>query len=101
MQLQFTGPNSIERQMASAPPSDSVERQWAGYMAEYDVRQQQHMGGVAYYDSPQRFASAAPMEVSFQQLANAPPSDTFARQYGPPASNPLYAYNQAVAFDQV
>ncbi len=95
-----TGPNSIERQMASAPPSDTVERQWAGYMAEYDVRQQQHMGGVAAYDLPQRFASAAPMEVSFQQMAIASPSDTFARQYGPPASNPLYAYNQAVAFDQ-
>jgi hypothetical protein len=70
-------------------------------MAEYDVRQQQHMGGVAAGYSPQRFAPAAPMGVSFQEMASAPPSDTFARQYGPPASNPLYAYNQAVAFDQV
>ena len=86
--------------MASAPPNDSVERQWAGYMAEYDVRQQQHMGGVAAYVLPERFASAPPMEVSFQQMAIASPSDTFARQYGPPASNPLYAYNQAVASDQ-
>jgi hypothetical protein len=95
MQLQFTGPNSIERQMASAPPSDTVERQWAGYMAAYDVRQQQHMGGSAagYVADhfPQRFAFAAPMETSFQEMASAPPSDTLARQN---------AYNQAVAYDE-
>jgi hypothetical protein len=104
IQLQFTGPNSFERNMASAPPSDSVERQWAGYMAAYDVRQQQHMGGSAAgsvaNSVPQMFASAAPMEISFQEMASAPPSDTVQRQYGLPASNALHAYNQAVAFEQ-
>jgi hypothetical protein len=77
---QFTGPNSTERQMASTPHSDTIERQWAGYMAAYDVRQQQHMGGnAAGYvadNFPQRFAFAAPMETSFQEIESAPPSDT-------------------------
>lgn len=82
--------------MASAPPSDTIERQWAGYMAALDVRQQQHMGGSAagYVadNLPQRFAFAAPMETSFQEyMASAPPSETLARQN---------AYNQAGAYDQ-
>ena len=57
--------NSIEMAMASAPPCDSVERQWGQYMAAYDVRQQEHMGG------------AMPPRHDCYPEASAPPSALF------------------------
>jgi hypothetical protein len=57
--------NSIEMAMASAPPCDSVERQWGQYMAAYDVRQQEHMG------------HAMPPRHDYYPEASAPPSASF------------------------
>jgi hypothetical protein len=124
-------PKSIERAMASAPPSDSVERQqqqWAGYMAAYDARQQEHMraldvaGNAA--DALPRRAALAVDEFSMRELASAPPSDTMEREWSgylaaydarlqnymesqvqgpasaPPADDADVAYSQAVNNDR-
>ena len=93
-QPQAPAANSREREMASAPPSDSVERQWGGYLAAYDVRQQEHMGGAYYgpgFMPPRNAASTdwpaqqphAPAANSRErEMASAPPSDTVDRQWG-------------------
>ena len=80
--------------MASAPPSDSVERQWGNYMVAFDARQQEHLGGAvngAAHVLPRRASSEAwPVQQPHapaansreQEMASAPPSDTLERQWG-------------------
>ena len=86
--------NTREREMASAPPSDTVERQWGDYVVAFDARQQGHMGGQVHgaAQMPPRRASSvawpaqqphAPAANSLEQdMASAPPSDTVERQWG-------------------
>jgi hypothetical protein len=123
-QPQAPRPKTIERDMATAPPSDSVEVGWAGYMAEYDGRLQQHMAPVGYSQGalPQRlypYASGAAVEME-----HAPPSGAGPPQWAgymaaydarlqghispdaqgypsaPPATDSELAYNQAVGYDR-
>ena len=73
-------PKSVERAMASAPPSDSVERR---YVAAYAARQQEYMSNMgisnnAAYALPRR-APLVAVEVSLSEVASAPPSDTVER----------------------
>jgi hypothetical protein len=56
------------RELASAPPSDTVEREWGGYLAAYDARLQNHMGSQV-----QGHASAPPADdahVAYSQAVN-------------------------------
>jgi hypothetical protein len=108
----------MERELASAPPSESVERQWGGYMAAYDERRQEYVAGYGEHALPQRFnpAVASASRPYAMEMESAPPSGPAELDWGgymaaydarlqdhvgaqpsaPPASDSVTAYSQAV-----
>lgn len=123
-QLPAPRPKTIERDMATAPPSDSVQVAWAGYAAEYDGRRQQHIGPVnAAGAPPQRLGPYAlgavvEMEHAASSGAGQPQWAGYMAAYdarlqghispeargypsAPPATDSELAYNQAVGHDRL